>query len=972
MKKLLLTLTLMLAAIVCSTTAKAVTVYYNNPNNWSAVCAYVYGTSGEAVKWPGEAMTKDGDLYKYVIPSGFESGQVIFNNNNQGSQYPAQDGLQLAGADMICLDNTIWTDYIDHSFTVYFDNSTEQWATPYVHYWGATGSEWPGVAMTNVSGDTWKYDVPAGTGAVIFTNGSTSATIQSGSFAAKEDHLYNKSGDQGVYDPSAPVDEDFVIYFDNTDANWTTPYVHYWGGKSESTWPGAAMETYSGNIWKCTVAAKTTGILFNAGDGDATKTGDFTATANHVYTQSGDQGDISTYTRTVTMPDALYILGNIGTTAWTTTPGITMTKEGNTFKAEGVEINAAEKGGTVGYFTFVTAVGADWDAVNASDRYGAATEDAPLTSGVAAVMAKYAAGVSASGAKSWELATGSYTIVADFENMKVTATKTGEGGPITGEGALTVPEITVEQGADATISIALTADDPILGVQFNVEVPDGFSLGAAVKTDRLTDHVVTWSTTTGKYLVTVYSPTNTEMSGSYGAIINIPLTCDANTATGTYTGTISNIIFSDKNFNKIKPDAVSFKVNVKEVSVSSITLNHTQLALQVGETGQLEATILPADAAVKTVTWVSNKEEVATVDATGLVTAVGKGTAVITAICGTLSATCTVTVGKTAQTITWDQDLDPIGVGETVTFTATASSGLPVTYAITSGSGNGSLADNVLTGLKVGPVSVIAQQLGDDTYAPAEPVTRTVTVWAGYYDGDVNGDNQITLADVTAIIMYIHGQNPTPFNALAADMDGDGVIDINDVPILVAKLLELGVNTTSGTTAMRSIASGSEEFTIQLYDDYTIGIDWTNQANYVATMFEISLPDGIEFSSAYVSGSNHGVSFKALDEQNYRMVVFSEDNSNFASEGGVRIVCSKEVNGDVRVSNILLNRIDGNSVIETSAASVSSSLTGIENVGVDAEGEAVYYNLQGVRVANPTTGVYIRRTANGASKVLIK
>ena len=40
----------------------------------------------------------------------------------------------------------------------------------------------------------------------------------------------------------------------------------------------------------------------------------------------------------------------------------------------------------------------------------------------------------------------------------------------------------------------------------------------------------------------------------------------------------------------------------------------------------------------------------------------------------------------------------------------------------------------------------------------------------------------------------------------------------------------------------------------------------------------------------------------------------------------------------------------------------------------DAEGDAEYYNLQGVRIAadNLTTGVYIRRQGNKAEKVYVK
>lgn len=57
------------------------------------------------------------------------------------------------------------------------------------------------------------------------------------------------------------------------------------------------------------------------------------------------------------------------------------------------------------------------------------------------------------------------------------------------------------------------------------------------------------------------------------------------------------------------------------------------------------------------------------------------------------------------------------------------------------------------------------------------------------------------------------------------------------------------------------------------------------------------------------------------------------------------------------------------SAIKTVTVSVC---TGIENVAVDAEEAAEYYNLNGVRVdaSNLAKGIYIRRTANGTSKVI--
>jgi hypothetical protein len=44
----------------------------------------------------------------------------------------------------------------------------------------------------------------------------------------------------------------------------------------------------------------------------------------------------------------------------------------------------------------------------------------------------------------------------------------------------------------------------------------------------------------------------------------------------------------------------------------------------------------------------------------------------------------------------------------------------------------------------------------------------------------------------------------------------------------------------------------------------------------------------------------------------------------------------------------------------------------IENVAVDANAPVEFYNLQGVRVANPTNGIYVKRQGNTATKVLVK
>lgn len=52
--------------------------------------------------------------------------------------------------------------------------------------------------------------------------------------------------------------------------------------------------------------------------------------------------------------------------------------------------------------------------------------------------------------------------------------------------------------------------------------------------------------------------------------------------------------------------------------------------------------------------------------------------------------------------------------------------------------------------------------------------------------------------------------------------------------------------------------------------------------------------------------------------------------------------------------------------------SIDHIATGIENVGVETETDAEYYDLQGRVVANPGPGVYIRRTGATVQKIIIR
>ena len=125
--------------------------------------------------------------------------------------------------------------------------------------------------------------------------------------------------------------------------------------------------------------------------------------------------------------------------------------------------------------------------------------------------------------------------------------------------------------------------------------------------------------------------------------------------------------------------------------VTGVTLNKSSLNLGVGGSEVLSATVLPADATNKQVTWLSSTPSVATVSQSGVVTGVKEGTTQISVITaeGSKTAICSVTVSGQAQTEPGTQTggiIDP-ATGKTA---AATFSGMEIELDYTSTAYNGS------------------------------------------------------------------------------------------------------------------------------------------------------------------------------------------------------------------------------------------------------------------------------------------
>ena len=181
---------------------------------------------------------------------------------------------------------------------------------------------------------------------------------------------------------------------------------------------------------------------------------------------------------------------------------------------------------------------------------------------------------------------------------------------------------------EATCSVEVTAEvESVTLSEKNLSVPEGGTaqLTATVNPDDATDKTLTWSSS-NKSIATVDE--NGLVTGIKGGSTVITVKAGKKSATCSVTVT---------------------------VPVQSVTLDKTTASVDEGATLHLSATVYPSYASDKTVTWTSSDESVATVDASGVVSGVRRGTAVITAKAGDCTATCQLTVTVPVTSVTLDQ-----------------------------------------------------------------------------------------------------------------------------------------------------------------------------------------------------------------------------------------------------------------------------------------------------------------------------
>ena len=200
-------------------------------------------------------------------------------------------------------------------------------------------------------------------------------------------------------------------------------------------------------------------------------------------------------------------------------------------------------------------------------------------------------------------------------------------------------------GRNLVVEFSISGANEMTALQFNLSLPEGFSLFEYGEGENLTvggvktgHEMKVAPLENGDYLVVLYNM----YLKTFSETVSFSMTLKASEDCGTKEGRIYNVRMSTVDAVSHTCEGVSFKAAVGK-PINGISLDKTAVTLTEGETLTLKAAVSPDDATDKTVTWSSSNVAVATVE-NGVVTAVVAGTATITATAGDYSATCVVTV----------------------------------------------------------------------------------------------------------------------------------------------------------------------------------------------------------------------------------------------------------------------------------------------------------------------------------------
>ena len=232
-----------------------------------------------------------------------------------------------------------------------------------------------------------------------------------------------------------------------------------------------------------------------------------------------------------------------------------------------------------------------------------------------------------------------------------------------------------------------------------------------------------------------------------------------------------------------------------------------------------------------------------------------------------------------------------------------------------------------------------------------------------YALGDNDRNDYVNVADATNIIAYILGNNSADYNIMLSDMNGDKEIDVFDVMKLKHVIINGKLPDVSAPSMQRAAANGFYEDMTLAFSKNGVTMDIPNAQRFTSFQFEVEVPDDVEMSEAKLMGmtTNHSVEFAKIDDNYYRVLGLSLDNSLLEGNNGSNLIGLEIPNcGKLSIHNAMFVTPQGE-VTYFNDTEIESGITGIRPV-IASDSESVY-DLLGRKVQTKDgrlpKGVYI-------------
>ena len=446
---------------------------------------------------------------------------------------------------------------------------------------------------------------------------------------------------------------------------------------------------------------------------------------------------------------------------------------------------------------------------------------------------------------------------------------------------------------------------------------------------------------------------------------------------------------------------------LENIPVSSITLDKGSANVKVAETVTLTATVGADDADNKDIEWKSADESIATVDATGVITAVGVGETDITAIAADgsgIKAVCHVTVEPTlVVSIEMSESALSVKKYHEASLSATV---LPVTTT-----------NKTLTWTSSDPTIATVDAEGNikALLAGNTVIKATATDGSGMYaecnltvtppiSGDSNDDDDVNIVDAVNTVNYILNKVTGTFVFEAADVNKDGSITISDVTGTTSLIMAQNVAAKEQVAAKALAGNGTDvdNLVFTQNDNASLGIRLDNASNYVALQADITLPINAKNAQVRLSdvvASTHQLTSTLVDDNTLRVAVYSLGNNPLADGEDILTISADKtfkaedvqiihaVAADAEAAGFTLSgRFDNTTAINDNVSDDIVSVKGVDGgiiVSGNADAQVNIHTMSGVLVKSfrlaadsckvgLTHGIYLVSINGQTKKITIK